>query len=354
MTDVVELVGLRARGAHGVLAAERELGQVFVVDLGLHVDTRRAAASDDLADAVSYADVALAVHAVVGGEPVDLVETLAERIAGTVLADHRVRAVDVAVHKPSAPVTVAFDDVVVRVRRTSPWVRAVLGLGANEGDPRAALPGAVAALAATPGVRVVGASPVYRTAPVGGVEQGDYLNAVLAVMTTLEPLELLDAAHAVEAAAGRERSAEVRWGPRTLDVDLLTVDAPPDGLRTSECCRDSRARCCCVSHETARSARDAGVSEGAQGDERAGRLELPHPRAHERAFVLLPWAALAPDDHLPGHGRVADLAARAGAEGVHRVDDLDLLPPAARPSRQAGDEAPRSRPSRPSAPGGGS
>ncbi len=322
MTDVVELRGLRARGTHGVLAAERVLGQVFVVDLALHVDTRRAAASDDLADAVDYGAVALQVHAVISGEPVDLVETLAQRVADAVLADPRVRAVDVAVHKPSAPVTVAFDDVVVHITRSSPWARAVLGLGANAGEPREALVGAVAALHAAPGVRVVEVSPVYRTAPVGGVEQDDYLNAVAAVMTTLSPLELLDAAQSVEAAAGRDRGAEVRWGPRPLDVDLLTVDAAHHPT-----CRTLVTFCCSEAPDAARG--DPGAM-GERGDGDAGRLELPHPRAHERAFVLVPWAAMAPDDELPGHGRVGDLAARVDtvAQGVHLVRDLHLLPSA--------------------------
>ncbi len=345
MTDVVELRGMRARGAHGVLAAERALGQVFVVDLALHVDTRRAAASDDLADAVDYGAVALAVHAVVTGEPVDLLETLAQRVADAVLDDPRVRAVDVAVHKPAAPVTVAFDDVVVSITRSSPWARAVLGLGANAGEPREALVGAVAALHAEPGVRVVGASPVYRTAPVGGVEQDDYLNAVVAVMTTLSPLELLDAAQSLEAAAGRDRGSEVRWGPRPLDVDLLMVEpALHPTCRTPDDYRILRAKCCCVTGETARSARiadvagagagcgvaGAGPAVGSSGGGDAGRLELPHPRAHERAFVLVPWAAMAPDDELPGHGRVGDLAAHVDtvAQRVHLVRDLQLLPPA--------------------------
>lgn len=115
--DTVEVRGIRARGRHGVLGPERELGQVFVVDVVLHLDTRPAAASDDLADAVDYGVVARRVHDVVAGEPVDLVETLAQRVADTCLTDQRVRRVDVAVHKPHAPVTVPFEDVVVRISR---------------------------------------------------------------------------------------------------------------------------------------------------------------------------------------------------------------------------------------------
>lgn len=115
--DRIELVGLRATGHHGVFEFERRDGQEFVVDVVLHVDVRAAAASDDLADTVHYGDLAEQVHAVVTGEPVDLIETLAERVADVCLRPPGVHAVDVAVHKPQAPVTVAFGDVVVRVHR---------------------------------------------------------------------------------------------------------------------------------------------------------------------------------------------------------------------------------------------
>ena len=118
--DRIVLRGLRAQGRHGVLATERATGQTFGLDLDLEVDTRAAAASDDLADTVDYSAVANAALGVVTGEPVDLVETLADRVARTVLADSRVKAVTVSVHKPQAPLDVPFDDVVVVIRRTRP------------------------------------------------------------------------------------------------------------------------------------------------------------------------------------------------------------------------------------------
>ena len=116
--DRIVLRGLRAPGRHGVLAAERELGQPFGLDLELELDTRAAAASDDLADTVDYGALATAALAVVTGEPVALLETLAARVADVVLADARVGAVTVTVHKPNAPLSVPFDDVAVVVRRT--------------------------------------------------------------------------------------------------------------------------------------------------------------------------------------------------------------------------------------------
>ncbi len=131
--------------------------------------------------------------------------------------------------------------------------RAYLGIGSNLGERLAYLQLAVDELAAADGVTVVGVSPVYETAPVGGPEQPDYLNAVVAVDTTLTAHELLDVAHAVETEAERVRT--VRWGPRTLDVDVLLV-----------------------------------------GDEQIDDPDLvvPHPRMVERAFVVVPLADLDP------------------------------------------------------------
>jgi 2-amino-4-hydroxy-6-hydroxymethyldihydropteridine diphosphokinase len=144
--------------------------------------------------------------------------------------------------------------------------RAYLGIGSNLGDRVAHLQLAVDELAAASGVRVVAVSPVYETAPVGGPEQPDYLNAVVALDTTCSPHELLELAHRIEAAAERVRT--VRWGPRTLDVDVLLV-----------------------------------------GDERVDDPDrtVPHPRMAERAFVVVPLADLDPEwhDRVPAdHGAV--------------------------------------------------
>jgi len=159
--------------------------------------------------------------------------------------------------------------------------RAVLSIGSNVGDRLAHLRSAVAGL----GDAVVGVSPVYETAPWGGVEQDDYLNAVVVVDEPgVDAVGWMQRARALEVAAGRVRG--VRWGPRTLDVDLVTVD----GATSAD-----------------------------------PELTLPHPRAHERAFVLVPWADADPAAELPGHGRVRDLAAALGAGGLRRRDDLTLV-----------------------------
>ncbi|WNI16068.1 dihydroneopterin aldolase [Actinacidiphila sp. ITFR-21] len=118
--DRVTLRGLRVRGHHGVFRHERENGQTFVVDLALGLDTRPAAAGDDLSRTVHYGVLAEQVAAVVAGEPVDLIETLAQRIADTCLGHERVEEVEVTVHKPNAPITVPFDDVTVTITRRRP------------------------------------------------------------------------------------------------------------------------------------------------------------------------------------------------------------------------------------------
>lgn len=118
MTDRITLTGLRVRGRHGVLPEERALGQEFVVDVALDIDTVPAARFDDVRETVHYGELATALTAIVAGEPVNLLETLAERLAAECLRDKRVTATEVTVHKPNAPIEQPFTDVAVTVRRT--------------------------------------------------------------------------------------------------------------------------------------------------------------------------------------------------------------------------------------------
>ncbi|KES06442.1 2-amino-4-hydroxy-6-hydroxymethyldihydropteridine pyrophosphokinase [Streptomyces toyocaensis] len=166
--------------------------------------------------------------------------------------------------------------------------RAVVSLGANLGNRLETLQGAVDALEDTPGIRVKAVSPVYETEP-WGVEPGSqpsYFNAVAVLRTTLPPSSLLERAHAVEEAFHRVR--DERWGPRTLDVDIVAYA----DLRSDD-----------------------------------PRLTLPHPRAHERAFVLAPWHDVDPEAELPGHGPVADLLGAVTRDGVTPRADLELRLP---------------------------
>jgi dihydroneopterin aldolase len=117
VTDRIVLTGLRARGRHGVYDFERQQGQDFLVDAVLEIDLGRAAVTDDVADTVHYGELAERLVAVVAGEPVNLIETLADRLAGVCLTDPRVAAAEVTVHKPQAPIPHDFADVAVRLRR---------------------------------------------------------------------------------------------------------------------------------------------------------------------------------------------------------------------------------------------
>ncbi len=118
MTDRIVLTGLRAHGRHGVLAAERNQGQDFVVDLTAWLDLGAASESDKLTDTLDYGELARRAAEIVGGPPCDLIETVAGRIADELMTDERVHAVEVTIHKPTAPIPVDFADVAVVVRRS--------------------------------------------------------------------------------------------------------------------------------------------------------------------------------------------------------------------------------------------
>lgn len=159
------------------------------------------------------------------------------------------------------------------------WQPAYVALGSNQQQPRDQVERAFAALGRLGRTRLVARSRLYVTPPFGPVAQDDFVNAVAGLLTQLTPHELLAELRAIEQAHGRVRAE--RWGPRTLDLDLLVQG-------------------------TARVA-----------DE---QLTLPHPGIAERAFVLYPLADIAPDLEVPGVGRVADLLARVGGEGIRALD----------------------------------
>lgn len=175
--------------------------------------------------------------------------------------------------------------------------RAVLALGSNLGDSAHLLDEAIGGLARLETVEVTGTSPRAVTAPVGGpAGQPDFLNQIITVATSLSPLQLLRAGQQLEAEAQRVRT--VRWGPRTLDVDVISywgaASADPSAVQNTD-------------HLELR----LNTEE----------LVLPHPRAHQRAFVLAPWAWLDPAATLNGE-LVADLARTADdLDDIHRVQD---------------------------------
>ena len=255
--------GIRLLGRHGVLPEELQRAQPFEVSLELDLDMAVSAASDRLTDTVDYAAALEAARGVVEGSPAHLLEALAARIATAVLAAApRSTAVRVEVRKlrPPVPVDVGWAGVAVHVARSDLSRRVFLSLGSNLGDRQGQIRSALESLSG----RLVAVSPCYETEPQGGPPgQPPYLNVVVEMLTSDTPRELLELARKLETAAGRVRAE--RWGPRTLDVDVLWID-------------------------------------GEQVDE--DDLQIPHPRMWGRRFVTVPLGDLDPA-LVAGHGHEA-------------------------------------------------
>lgn len=273
MSDIIRITGVQAVGRHGVLPEERTYDQPFIVDIEAELDARRAARSDDVADTISYADLANDAVSVVSGESVNLIETLAQRIADRVL-QRGARRVEVTLHKPKAPVGIPFSDASVTIRRDGPLrdsrrgVRhVVLSLGSNEGDRAGNLRRAIDRIKALPvSLRMVSSYVETKAVTLPGQgPQPDFLNLVVILDTALAPLDLLAALQQIEVRGGRVRHE--RWGARTLDIDIVDFE----GVTSSD-----------------------------------PELLLPHPRAKERLFVLLPWYEVEPHATLGG-AQISDL-----------------------------------------------
>jgi len=258
MTDQIEISAIRTVAIVGALPHEREIPQPLQIDLTLDVDLGDAGRSDDLDDTVHYGWVADQVVAVVSESKDVLLERLAARVADEVLTFDRVEAVTVTLTKLRPPIAVDAASMAVRISRTRSTAavapqsshRAFIALGSNLGDRREFLRMGVAGLD-----RVVAMSQVYETDPVGGPDdQGAYLNMVVEIETPLDPFALLRRCQRIEGEAMRQRV--VRWGPRTLDVDIIMYD-------------------------------DATIE--------TADLVVPHPHFAERRFVLTPLAEIAPE-----------------------------------------------------------
>lgn len=368
----ISLTGLRARGTHGVVDHEKVEPQDFVVDVEMWLEISQAAATDDVANTVSYAEVADVVVAVIEGEHADLIETLADRIVRR-LAEFPVDGMKVTVHKPHAPIPHEFADVAV----TQEWWRhadlfgddeldeallneamldealfgeglwdgglpddgtwegwplyeAVISLGSNLDEPHMHLRQAVRELKHLG--EVTGVSSVYETAPQlqeGQAGQPNYLNAVATLMTSLQPEVLLADLQFIEDAHGRNRGE--RWGARTLDLDIVTALVSLDD--------DQYARM--IGDIPAQMPGEGGAHSGVEIEWDSPSLTLPHPRAHHRRFVLEPWLEIEPEAVLGGR-TVAELRAALPDQGVRRIEGLDLMPDHSQTWRHAGcDQADR-------------
>ena len=219
--DEIRIEGLKVFAYHGVYPEETKNGQNFVVNAILYTDTSRPGLTDQLEMSTDYGDVCRFIAKWMQENTYKLLEAVAEKLSKAILLNYNlISTVDLEIRKPDAPIELPFDCVSVKIQRG--WHSAYVAFGSNMGDRERYIQGAIEALKAHPQIRVRKISDVMETQPYGVVEQADFLNGALEVETLLNPEELLDALHDIEDAADRKRT--MRWGPRTLDLDILFYD----------------------------------------------------------------------------------------------------------------------------------
>lgn len=250
--DQIRIENLELYANHGVLKEEKALGQKFIVSLRLFCDTAKAGKSDCLADSVNYAEAAHFAEQYLKGHTFQLLEAAAEHLAEAVLLEFNlIEKLEITLKKPWAPVHLPMDTVSVQIIRG--WHTAYIALGSNLGDKEQYFREALRLLSEEKKIRIENVSSFIVTEPMGEVAQDDYLNGAASIKTLLSPEELLDCLNRIEDQLGRVRT--VRWGPRTMDLDLL--------------CYEDRVI-------------------------RSPRLTLPHYGIQDRDFVLRPMEEIAP------------------------------------------------------------
>lgn len=258
--DEIRIENLEIYAYHGVYQEEKLQGQKFCVSAVLRLDVQPAGLADDLSLSADYGDVCFFIADWMKNNRCDLLEAVAERMAEAILLKYGlIQEIRLEVKKPDAPIGMPFDFVSVCVTRG--WHQVYLSIGSNMGDKKAYLEQGISALNANPRIKVQKVSEMILTKPYGGVEQEDFLNAAVKLRTLLPPRELLSLLQGIEEEAGRTR--EVRWGPRTLDMDILFYDKK-------------------VYEDEA--------------------LVIPHADMHNRYFVLKPLCEIAPNQRHPALG----------------------------------------------------
>lgn len=219
--DKIKIKELEIYAYHGVFQEEKEQGQRFYVNIVLETDFRTAAREDRLEKSTHYGEVCEKIRETFTKETYDLIETAAFRTAEAVLQNFPgIQKICLEVRKPEAPIPMEFSSVSVEL--SLQWHKVYLSFGSNMGDKERYVKEALKKIEGAKEFRNLQVSDFYRSEAYGGIEQDDYLNGVLFVETYLEPYELLDYLHKIEREAGRERI--LRWGPRTLDLDILFYD----------------------------------------------------------------------------------------------------------------------------------
>lgn len=259
--DEIRIEDLEVFANHGVFPEENVLGQKFLVSAVLYTDTRRAGRTDDLTASIHYGEVCAFIDRYLREHTFKMLERAAESLAEELLLNtQNLRKVRIEIKKPWAPVGLPLKTVSVSIERE--WHDVIIALGSNMGDREGYLNGAVEKLNAVRGCRVKKVSDFIETPPYGVTDQADFLNGCLEMETLMYPHELLDELHRIEKEAGRERI--IRWGPRTLDLDIIFYDDMI--LQDDDLC-------------------------------------IPHVEMHKREFVLKPLCGIAPYKRHPVTGK---------------------------------------------------
>ncbi len=219
--DKIIIKELEVYANHGVLKEERELGQKFLVSCNMYLDVKKAAKDDDLGETIDYGKVCFRITRFLTDHTYKLIETAAEKLAKELLYTiPAIQKLDLEIYKPWAPVGLPLSTVGVSISRG--WHDAVIGLGSNMGDREAYLRHGVEAIENSKDCSLVSVSKFIETKPYGVIDQPDFINGCMKIRTLLTPRELLEFLQKIEHSVNRVR--EGKWGPRTLDLDILFYD----------------------------------------------------------------------------------------------------------------------------------
>lgn len=250
--DKIIIKDLELYAFHGVNEEEKRLGQRFLISIEARLDLQPAGKTDDLTKTINYALLCHEIEKEFTREKHDLIESIAEDLCSFVLIKHpNIASIKLMVKKPWAPIGKSLDYAAVEIERS--WHLAYIGFGSNMGDKKENINQAIALIQSNPTTIVTKVSKLYETDPVGYLDQDLFINGVIELKTLLSPKALIEFLLGIEQELKRERI--IKNGPRTIDLDVLLYDD------------------CITSYE---------------------EIIVPHPRMHERAFVLEPLCDLAP------------------------------------------------------------
>lgn len=250
--DKILIKDLEIYGFHGVYEAEKNIGQRFLISVEISIDLYKAAIKDDLSSTINYASLCNEIELEFNRNKYDLIETCAEKLCEYILINYTIaEKVKITIKKPWAPIGKSIDYVAVEFERS--WHTVYIGLGSNIGSKEENIKQAIEIIENSISNKVIRTSDLYETKPIGYEEQDNFINAAIEIKTLFTPSILINFLMNTEKQMKRERT--IKWGPRTIDLDILLYD---DIISSEE------------------------------------SAVIPHPRMHERMFVLKPLSDIAP------------------------------------------------------------